>query len=403
MKVIWCLFVMLLSMALNAMTTLSLNGATIGIASKQDQLVWHNVSKLSSDELTELCWNYFQQHLKPVADVRALTGAEYRMLLLCAFSEMCNASALQTELFRMYMYDRDEKEYGCGVPLRWLTTVDEARLERMEKQYASPNYRNSETYKRYVQDMKFAIYDDFKFKDSDTGKQLPTDIDYLIIKGVLLCGVTNSISDGGLQYLEQNFNRDAVLWDRYHYIMKGSWFPKAWTALRRHYKQIESRLSVYRNALKNQVEMASDTQMRIDRKKFFDIWGEDIESVRVKLHRCVYDAPYTLLVTLENRLLSQVIGSNYDPNSLWDTAFSWLDRNERRVREGKARFLMFSEQLVDVEDVMSNLTTKVAILQTERTITLLKAILGSAGYNALREQSQLLKRMHRVSQGKWDE
>lgn len=301
------------------------------------------------------------------------------------------------------MYNPDTKEYGCGVPLRWLKTVDEARLERMGKQYAFQNYRNSETYKRYVQDMEVAIYGDFKFKDSDTGKQLPTDIDYLIIKRVLHCGVTNSISDGGLQYLEQNFNRDAVLWDRYYYIMKSSRFPKAWTALRRHYKQIESRLSVYRNALKNQVEMASDTQMRIARKKFFDIWGEDIESVRVKLHRCVYDAPYTLLVTFENRLLSKVIGSNYDPNSLWDTAVSWLDRNERRVHEGKARFLMFSEQLVDVEDVMSNLTTKVAILQTERTITLLKAILGSAGYNALREQSQLLKRMHRVSQGQWDE
>ena len=64
---------------------------------------------------------------------------------------------------------------------------------------------------------------------------------------------------------------------------------------------------------------------------------------------------------------------------------------------------MFSEQLADTEDVMENLTTKVANLQTGRTIELLKAILGTSAYNGLLEQSKLLKRMQRVAQGEWEE
>ena len=417
MKMIWFICVMAFTVSLNAMTTLSLNGATIGVASKQDRLIWHNVSKLSCDELTELCWRYFQQYLEPAANARALTDAEYRMLLLCAFSEMCNASALRTEL--VCVYDRDDKEYGCGFSYSYYRTIDKERLSRIEASYASRNYRLCKTYKRFVLEMRGAIYDDFRFKDEASGVQLPTETDNLIIKTVLSLGVENKTTIDKtvkrkmlrgehyedlpfLEFLENKHNKNAILWDKYKYLSSSSQhFPQAWIALRKHYNHIVSRLSSYYSVIKRQAN-EGDLQVAIKRREYAHYWGRDIEDIRVKLHRCVYDAPYLLLTTF----LSRSLGTGFDGlynDSAWDHFSLWINRSDKRITQVKALVLTYLEKMGNPEDVMANLTTRASTLQTIRVINLLKALLGKNSYNALREEQMLLKWMERVGQGKWEE
>ena len=404
MKMIWFILVMAFTVSLNAMTTLSLNGATIGVDSQHDQLIWHNVSKLSSDELTELCWNYFQQHLKPIAEFRALTYAEYRMLLLCMFSEICNASALQTELF--CMYNRDEKAYGCGAPLlRWYP-VDKERLERMKDLYASQQYRSSDRYKRYVQGMKSMIYDSLDEADVYITKVESTPADYDLIKTIL---TQVASKDGAIGFYEFEFEvpkrNNAALWlsGCYFFYLAKSDFSEKWIELRRYYNQVITRLNSYKTTLTKQGDMTINIEEKLGRQKIGEDWYKMIVNVRKRLHYCVYDAPYVLLVTSFNAVFCAMEERTITTLAVLEKAKAWFWRSNRRVSAIKDLFITYSRVIGDYDDFVINLSTNAAVMQTDRLIELLKLLLGSGYYNSLREQSKLLKQMEHVAQGEWEE
>ena len=109
-----------------------------------------------------------------------------------------------------------------------------------------------------------------------------------------------------------------------------------------------------------------------------------IETTRVRLHRCVYDAPYCLLVTNFCRLL--------------EPASSWI-HTEHNIVAINNYLGNFSARLGDSDDMMRNVTTTLAVTQTGRLIRRLKDKMGTSAYNAAVEQNKLLRQLIQVASG----
>lgn len=69
------------------------------------------------------------------------------------------------------------------------------------------------------------------------------------------------------------------------------------------------------------------------------------------------------------------------------------DGQKNRIR---LYFGNFRDRIKDSDDLMTNLTANLSIVQTGRLIALLKDKLGTTEYDALKVQSKLLKEMETV-------
>lgn len=358
--------------------------ARIGTTSDVD-IVFDIPPTFACDDLITLFNSYYMRHLEPVAQEREFTVAERRMFLLCAYAEMCNLSALWTGL--ACIYKRDSKEYACGAPEPDVLlgyVVDREKFYVIRNKFYARFYNKGDAYRTYVLGMQKALFDDFKFTDDETKRQLPTDVDIAIIKQVLCNTLWN---DGeSLRYLEKNYNENAILWDRYYYILRSNHFKEEWKQLRRYYERHREFFARYKRTFSLQAriqtrDLATERVLNL----LSSAWLPHLEEVQTRVHRAVYDAPYCLLTTKLCHFIAFTTSS-----------WGWLARSGTKMEEARRFYYMYAEQLSDTNNLMENLTTGIAVRQTGRVIELLKMAVGTNAYNALREQSKLLLQMETV-------
>lgn len=374
-------------------------GATVGCSSPRG-IILDIPPNMTGESLLNLTRAYYALHLRPHGTSRIFTIAERRLFLYTLYAELCNASALWTGLICLYENDEKEQNYNCGVSVNncYGYVVDREHFLSLERRYTMKNFMALDSYRMYVKGMRQVLFDDFNFEGEhgSTGARVrcPTDIDKKIFQSLLFTAALNNSED--FRYLEKNYNKDAVLWDHYWYIVRSNAFKQKWGELRRYYQEINKRLTEYETILDAQASMLhEDISLMQITQKLRNEWGEKIRDTRVRLHRCVYDAPYTLLITKSTHEVANSLGST-DSQSLLSTFDRWFARSDRDIQYSRNVFFNFQDKLLDAEDVMSNLTTTVAIQQTGRFITVLKMALGREAYAATVEQSKLLKQMEKV-------
>lgn len=377
-------------------------GATLGCSSERD-IICDIPNNMTGESLLALTRAYYAQHLRNIGTERIFTIAERRVLLYTLYAELCNAAALWTGL--ICLYDGDEKEftYACGA-----SSVDECygyptdrnAFIALWRRYDMKSFASSSIYQAYVKGMKTVLFDNFRFEGEDRKTkakvQLPTDVDFVIIRRLLSETALNNTYN--FLYLEEKYNKDAVLWDHYWYILKSNNFRKQWSDLRRYYQDINRRLTEYERILEAQANMShEDVSTMLVAQKLRDEWTKQINEIRARLHRCVYDAPYTLLVTKATHEVVLWLSSS-DSQSILSSLGRWFERTDDAVLSCKEIVYYCQSQLTDADDVMANLTTVLAVKQTGRFITVLKMALGSSAYVATMEQSKLLKQMEKIFQ-----
>lgn len=374
-------------------------GATVGYSSPRD-IILDIPPNMTGEALLNLTRTYYALHLHPYGTTRVFTTAERRLFLYTLYAELCNASALWTGLICLYENDEKEQNYNCGVPVNdcYGYVVDRDHFLSLERRYAMKNFMTLDSYRIYVKGMRQVLFDNFNIEGEhgSTGArvQCPTDIDKKIFQSLLSTAVRNNSED--FRYLEKNYNKDAVLWDRHWYIVHSNAFKQKWGELRRYYQEINKRLTEYETILDAQASMLhEDISLMQITQKLRDEWGKKIRDTRARLHRCVYDAPYTLLITKSTQAVAKALGSTNSQSSL-STFARWVTRSDRDIQHSRDVLFNFQDKLLDAEDVMSNLTTTVAIQQTGRFIIVLKMALGREAYVATVEQSKLLKQMEKV-------
>lgn len=369
-------------------------GARVGFTSERD-VVFDIPPSMTCEDLTRVMNSFYSRYLEPEQN-RPFTLAERRLLLLCIYTNLCDMSALWTGLLNVYKCD-DPTRYNDCPDINMMTgyLVDCDKLYLIRNRFEMKQYAPTQAYQRYVVGMNRAIYG--WWTDSKTGRRVPTDVDKAIFRQILMAAAWNETPN--LRYLEKNYNSDAIVWDRYWGVVKSDSFRSVWLDLRRYYQGQSRRVLAQKATLENQAQQLFDDIATEDvMRTFLRDWGTQIDQVKGRLHRCVYDAPYCLLVTKAMQDVAQFVSST-ESTSLWDTAVRFLERDDYAIRRVKETVLAVSTQMGDVRDITTQLTSQISILQSNRFTMLLKMAMGSGAYNGFCAQTQLLMQMEKVGDG----
>lgn len=377
--------------------TLTYHGSTIGTTSETESCF--DLSPTTTlDDLCLLFQSYYARYLNPKGKEALFSLAERRMLLLCAYVEMCKLGDLRTGLLCMYTGDADcDWRYDCETPFDKLIGywIDFEKMWTIFSRFQMLQYLESEDYLRYVFKMQSLLFRDYQIQNKSATTQLPTKEDCEIFKQLCESVANDYVED--FRYLERNFNRDAILWDTHSHILNSENFKQQWADLRRYYHvrstyliELETTFNIQRNFQSDDLEINA----LVD--KLGEVWCQEIRRVRAQLHRCVYDVPYCLLVAKATHFISRRLISS-ESNSILGSIGRWALRDDNEIRKAREYFLMCQGQFTDTEDVMRNLTARQSIILTGRLIEVLKMAMGKEAYNGLREQSKLMKEMEKIS------
>lgn len=354
-------------------------GARLGYTSDTD-IVFDIPAEMSCEDLLTLANGFYKRWLQPY-EREPFTVAQRRLLLICCYVNLCQWSAFGTGLVCKYKQDSKELDYNCGAPSIEETVgylVDYDKFYRIRDAFRMNAFSKTEEYQRYIQRVNEILFSEM-FKDE--GRSIPTDADKVIFSKVLGDVAWNRSTD--LRFLEDDFNRDALGWDEYYFLLRNDNFGSWWLELRRRYQEMSQVLGAYEETFMNQTRVQHEA-LETERiaQQLAREWRSSIDDCRVRLHRCVYDAPYCLLATNFCRILHPMAG------------MIRLDGQKNTIR---LCFGNFRDRIKDSDDLMTNLTANLSIVQTGRLIALLKDKLGTTEYGALKEQSKLLKEMETIA------
>lgn len=369
-------------------------GARVGFSSERD-VVFDIPPSVTCEDLTRVMNSFFSRYLEPEQE-RPFTLAERRLLLLCIYTNLCDISALWTGLVCRYNCD-EPTQYNSCPDIDMLTgyLVDRDKLYLIRNRFQMDNYVRTQAYQRYVVGMDQAIYG--QWTDNETGRRVPTDVDKAIFKKVLTAAAWDNMTN--FRYLEKDYNRDAIVWHRYWGIVKDDDFRTTWLDLRRYYNGLVKRCESQKAVLETQCsQLFEDVATESVMRTFAREWNGQIETCVKRLHRCVYDAPYCLLITQASSDVAFTV-SDTEATSVLSMAERWLNRNDSRVQRAQEIALLVHKQLSDTEDVTEKLSTGINSSQTKRFVELLKMSMGQSSFNAFREQTKLIKCLERVGNG----
>lgn len=372
---------------------LEYKGARVGFTSERD-IVFDIPPSMTCEDLTRVMNSFYSRYLEPVQN-RPFTLAERRLFLLCIYTNLCDMSALWAGLSAVY--DCRELIYVDCPRLDMLTgyLVDQDKLYLIRNRFEMGQYVKTEVYQRYVSRMNQVIYEGWT--DDETSKHVPTEEDRVIFRLVLWMATENRVES--LRFLEKSYKKEAIVWDRYWWIMKRESFRTTWLDLRRYYKGLLNRCEAQKATLERQSSQKFEDVATEDvAKTFAQEWGNLLEDGRVRLHRCVYDAPYCLLITKASSAVASTI-SNTEVNSLLAGAERWINRNDRSVQRAQEIALLVNKQMTDTEDITEELSTEINSAQTKRFLQLLKMAMGDESYAAFRESTKLIKNLEKVGDG----
>lgn len=374
--------------------TVEYKGARVGFSSERD-VVFDIPPSMPCEDLTRVMNSFYSRYLEPEQN-RPFTLAERRLLLLCIYTNLCDISALWTGLLNIYNCDDPTRYDNCpNIDMLTGYLVDRDKLYLIRNRFAMNSYARTQAYQRYVVGMDRAIYG--WWTDDATGRRVPTEVDKAIFKDVLLAAAWDNMPD--FRYLEKNYNRDAIVWHRYWGVVKSDTFRATWLDLRRYYKGLVKRCESQKAVLETQCsQLFEDVATESVMRTFAREWNGQIETCTKRLHRCVYDAPYCLLVTKASSEVAFTV-SDTEATSFLGTAERWLNRSDRSVQRAQEIALLVYKQMSDTEDVTVEVSTGINSSQTKRFLELLKMSMGQASYEAFREQTKLIKCLERVGSG----
>lgn len=348
-----------------------------------NEVIWQRVTLLSQDELRGLCGFYFENHLEPkIKENEGLKPAENRLLRLCAAVELYHAGVLRTALANLYGFNIGEYTSafdGC------LATEDHEKVETIKNMFClSLYYRESTSYEKYVLGMKRHI-----FPDSFNIESESRNIIYKILD------VAMSDRSDNLRTYERDVP-GATLWNR-GYILRDEALTKTWVELRNFYEtDILGHLEQYQLALDKNASMSKSFDENKRNKDFANTFSNERKMISKSLHRMVYDAPYTLLISNFNHEIVKSV-PHTNAQCWYNSVFNWFfARGADDVLQVEDAVQLYMQRLGDVDNIMDNLSTRVAVKQTGRSIELLKMAWGRTKYEAEKKLSQLLKLMEKV-------
>lgn len=362
-------------------------GARLGYTSDTD-IVFDIPAEMSCEDLLTLSNGFYKRWLQPY-ERESFTVAQRRLLLICCYVNLCHWSAFWTGLVCKYERDTKELDYNCGAPAVGQIVgylVDSDKFYRIRNAFSMNAFSKTEEYRRYIQRVNEILFSEmFKneslFSEMFKGRSIPTDADKAIFSKVLSDVAWNRSTD--LRFLEDDFSRDALGWKYYLFLLRNDNFGSWWLELRRRYQEMSQVLGAYEETFMNQTRVQHEA-LETERiaQQLAREWRSSIDDCRVRLHRCVYDAPYCLLATNFCRNLHPMAG---------------MFRSDGQKNRIRLYFGNFRDRIKDSDDLMTNLTANLSIVQTGRLIALLKDKLGTTEYDALKVQSKLLKEMETVA------
>lgn len=423
-------------------------GARVGFSSERD-IIFDIPPSMTCEDLTRLMNSFYSRYLEPEEN-RPFTLAERRLLLLCIYTNLCDMSALWTGLLKVYNCE-DPTRYNNCPDIDMLTgyLVDRDKFYLIRNRFEMEQYAKTEAYQRYVGGMTWAIYG--CWTDAETGKSVLTGEDLAILKKILEAAAWNKMID--LRYLEKDYDQEAMVWhlyrkdmkveddwrviilmstlaqssplflssplddigdfvhlvksydretmvgDTYRWIMGGDDFRRTWLELRRYYKGLLKRCEAQKATLERQSSQEFEDVATEDVTKTFALeWVGLLEECRVRLHRCVYDAPYCLLITKASSDVACTM-LNTEASSVWGVPMRWFARDDRSIQHAQEIALLVNRQITDIEDVTEELSTEINSAQTKRFLQLLKMAMGDESYAAFRESTKLIKCLEKVGDG----
>ena len=371
-------------------------GARVGFSSERD-VVFDIPLEMSPEDVLHLMRNFYKNHLQSVETERIFTIAERRLLLLCIFTEMCNAETFRQDFifcslphknYTAFWRDvwgksyeevmKEIKQLRCDFDFSDQTgyLVDRDKFNRIRDAFGMPLYIKTTAHRCYVEGMYAALYDDFQRANPGA----PTEFDVVVNFYVAM----QTRKNGASKFLGLESGRgedEAVLWNSQNtYILESDRFRMVWSGMRHFGREVLLYMEDYIKTLKVQCDLAYE-EVETERimHMLVESWEPFVRTMMEQFSRTVYDVPYVLLITKASQIVYQSI------------PFPSFFRTETDRQNTRLLILTVSKQMGDSADVLENLSSTIATAQTSRLIELLKKKLGASSYEGFAEQSKLLK------------